>query len=45
MQTNVWGPLVAVGTWLAGRRIPKNLYADIAWSWMDIPCDDEHFDL
>lgn len=45
MQTNALGPLVAVGSWLAARNIPKTLYADIAWSWMDIPCDEEHVDL
>ncbi|CDS08253.1 hypothetical protein LRAMOSA02201 [Lichtheimia ramosa] len=45
MQTNAWGPLLAVGSWLAARNIPKTLYADIAWSWMDIPCDEEHVDL
>ncbi|KAI9029574.1 hypothetical protein CLU79DRAFT_734692 [Phycomyces nitens] len=44
MQTNVFGPLITVGSWIAGRSIPTNVYASAAWGWVNTPLDDEHAD-
>ncbi|KAI7866706.1 hypothetical protein BDF14DRAFT_1882258 [Spinellus fusiger] len=45
MQTNAFGPLITVGSWIAGRSIPHNVYASSSWSWANIPLDDHSADL
>ncbi|KAI8384810.1 uncharacterized protein BYT42DRAFT_563718 [Radiomyces spectabilis] len=45
MQTNMLGPLVTAGSWIAGRNIPDNIYAARAWAWVRTPLDEEHADL
>ncbi|KAI9322635.1 hypothetical protein BX666DRAFT_1897105 [Dichotomocladium elegans] len=45
MQTIVDDSLITVGSWIAGRSIPHNVYANAGWAWVDIPMDDAHLDL
>ncbi|KAI8066192.1 uncharacterized protein B0P05DRAFT_589783 [Gilbertella persicaria] len=40
MQTHVLGPLVAVGSWIAGRSIPENVYASATWGWLNAPLEE-----
>lgn len=28
------GPLVTLGSWIAGRSIPHDVYASASWGWM-----------
>lgn len=34
MQTHVLGPLITVGSWIAGRSIPYNVYATMTKTWL-----------
>ncbi|KAI8137027.1 hypothetical protein BJV82DRAFT_636939 [Fennellomyces sp. T-0311] len=45
MQTNAFGPVIAVGSWIAGRSIPHNVYANIGWDIMRTPLKEENVDL
>lgn len=36
LQTNALGKLVALGSWVSGRSIPYNIYADAGWTWMGL---------
>ncbi|KAG2184511.1 hypothetical protein INT43_000420 [Umbelopsis isabellina] len=42
MQTNVFGPLITLPSWIVGGSVPDNLYADFPWAWIGLPCDEEH---
>ncbi|KAI7888321.1 uncharacterized protein EV154DRAFT_310978 [Mucor mucedo] len=42
MQTHMLGPLVTVGSWIAARSIPENVYATSSWGWLNVPFDEEH---
>lgn len=39
MQTNSLGPLITLGSWVVGRSVPDNLYADFAWAWLGASLD------
>jgi hypothetical protein len=45
MQTNIFGPLLAFGSWICGRSIPHNVYASAPWSWLNTPFEEENLDL
>ncbi|CAO3621670.1 unnamed protein product [Mucor hiemalis] len=34
VQTHMLGPLVTLGSWIAGRSIPHDVYASASWGWM-----------
>lgn len=33
-QTNSLGPLITLGSWIVGRSVPDDLYANFAWLWL-----------
>ncbi|KAI8970268.1 hypothetical protein BDF20DRAFT_838639 [Mycotypha africana] len=34
IQTDMLGPSIAVGSWIAGRNIPYNVHAAMSWFWL-----------
>ncbi|KAI8384207.1 hypothetical protein BD560DRAFT_385313 [Blakeslea trispora] len=40
MQTHMLGPVVAVGSWIAGRSIPYNVYATSMWQILNASRDE-----
>ena len=44
MQTNAFGPLIAVGSWVAGRSTPHNVYAEMGWNIMKTPYEEKNLD-
>ncbi|KAI9264153.1 hypothetical protein BDA99DRAFT_508562 [Phascolomyces articulosus] len=45
MQTNAFGPLIAVGSWIAGRSTPHNVYAEMGWNILRTPYEEKNLDL
>ncbi|KAG2216568.1 hypothetical protein INT45_001383 [Circinella minor] len=45
MQTNAFGPLIAVGSWIAGRSTPHNVYAEMGWNILKTPYEEKNLDL
>ncbi|KAI8877419.1 FAD/NAD(P)-binding domain-containing protein [Backusella circina FSU 941] len=44
LQTDQFGPLLVLGTWLAGRNISPNLFATFSWNILNKPYDEADLD-
>ncbi|KAI9492358.1 hypothetical protein BDB00DRAFT_828681 [Zychaea mexicana] len=45
LQTNAFGPLIALGSWIAGRSTPHNVYAEFGWNLLGTPYEEKNLDL